>query len=326
MRAEETPSDWSNAVRRVGVIGAGTMGEGIAQGFAEAGIAVTLCDTSGAQLRRCTGAIARNVALARSCGLDEREPEAVARNIDPVETDAPELALAGCALVIETVPELPDLKRRIFASLATLPGDVLIASNTSSMTMDAITDGLLSRERMLGVHYFNPAHLIPAVELHRCAETSAATVAKVRALLDRIGKVPLVIEKSVPGLVINRLTAALMREIGYLLDEGVVSPRDLDAGVKASIGFRMAWVGPMEGSDFTGLDTGARVQSALLPTLSNRTGPFQQLLDRVARGDLGTKTGRGWYDYTPDQAASITEARDRGLIQQMKLFRGARNP
>lgn len=318
----DDPLAWSDAVRRVAIIGAGTMGEGIAQGFAEAGLTVIVCDTSGAQLDRCRSNIARNVALARAHGLDGDTPVAVTSRIISVETEVPETTVMPCDLVIETVPEIGELKRRIFAALDTLPDTVLIASNTSSLTMDAITQGLSSRTRMLGVHYFNPAHLIPAVELHRCAETSDATIAKARALITRIGKTPFVVEKAVPGLVINRLTAALMREIGYLLDEQVISPRDLDAGVKASIGFRMAWVGPMEGSDFTGLDTGARVQTALLPTLSNRTGPFQQLLDRVARGDLGIKAGRGWYDYTPDQIDALVEARDYGLIQQMKLFKG----
>lgn len=314
-------SAWAAAVERVAVIGAGTMGEGIAQSFAEAGIAVTLCDISKDQLEAGLRAIARNVAQARDNGIEMDAPEDVCGRITAIETSDPATVVGDCALIIETVPELVDLKRKLFQSFDRLDRSILIASNTSSMTVDAIAGDMNSGQRVLGVHYFNPAHLIPAVELHKGSATSDETVERARALIERVGKVPFLVAKSMPGLVINRLTGALSREVAYLIQEEVISPRDLDAGVMASIGFRMAWVGPLQGSDFIGLDTGTRVTTALAPTLSNSTGPNPMVLDKVARGELGVKTGKGWYEYGPGEAEKITKTRNLRLIKQLKLFR-----
>lgn len=318
---DASASEWAKEVRRVAVIGAGTMGEGIAQGFAEAGISVTLCDISQDQLETRIGMIARNVAQARENGIEVDTPDIVCGRIAAVETNDPVSVVSDCALVVETVPELIDLKRALFRSLDGLDRSILIASNTSSMTIDSIAGDMDSGARALGVHYFNPAHLIPAVELHKGSATSDATIEKLRALMVRIGKVPFLVAKSIPGLVINRLTGALSREVSHLIEEEVISPRDLDAGVMASIGFRMAWVGPLQGSDFIGLDTGVRVTAALAPTLSNRTGPAPTVLQKVARGELGVKSGKGWYDYGPGDAEAITQARNLRLIRQLKLFR-----
>jgi 3-hydroxyacyl-CoA dehydrogenase len=228
-----------------------------------------------------------------------------------------------CELVIETAPEILDVKRELFATLDTLPASIVLASNTSSMTMTAICAPMHTAHRAIGLHYFNPAHIIPAVEVHRGAQTSDDAVARGIALLRRVGKIPLVLKKEIPGFVINRLTGALSREIAHLLDEGVVEPGDLDAAVKASLGFRLAWVGPMEGADFIGLDTDARVSAAVFGQLSNRTEPSVALLEKVRKGQFGVKTGHGWYDYHDKTRSEVLTERNAKLLQQLKAFREA---
>jgi 3-hydroxybutyryl-CoA dehydrogenase len=312
---------WARDVKSIAVIGAGTMGEGIAQSFAEAGIDVRLLDVDAASLERCTKQIAANLALADECGVGAGSADVVMRRIQAIRSDAPATEIGSVEAVIETVPEIKDLKRAIFAQLDSLPDDVLLCSNTSSMTMSTITDGMVTASRTVGLHYFNPAHIIPAVEVHRGADTSDASVERACELLKLANKVPLKIGKEIPGFAINRLTGALSREIAHLLDESVVTAEALDDAVKASLGFRLAWVGPMEGADYIGLDTDARVSGAVFGGLSNRSDPPRELLAKVEQGDLGVKTGKGWYDYGDATRAQLLEQRNRKLLRQLAAWR-----
>ena len=312
---------WAGDITAIAVIGAGTMGEGITQSFAEAGIAVRLLDVDQASLDRCIGQIAANLLLADECGAACGPAAEILARITAICCDSPASEVGAVQAVVETVPEIADLKRSIFAELDSLPQGVLLCSNTSSMTMSTITNGMATAPRTVGLHYFNPAHIIPAVEVHRGAETSLETVERACAMLERAGKVPLRIGKEIPGFAINRLTGALSREIANLLDEGVVTPAELDAAVKASLGFRMAWVGPMEGADYIGLDTDARVSGAVFGGLSNRVEPPKELLEKVAQGDLGVKSGKGWYDYTGSTREELLERRNRKLLRQLAAWR-----
>ena len=311
----------SEAAASVAVIGAGTMGEGIAQSFAEAGLAVRLIDIDRASLDRCRVQIGANLALARDCGVWEGDDVAVLDRIETVQSQTPGRMAGGVDAVIETVPEIAELKRAIFADLDALPIETLLASNTSSMTMSTITEGMVTAHRAVGLHYFNPAHIIPAVEVHRSAATSDEAVARACALLRQVDKVPLEIKREIPGFAINRLTGALSREIANLLDEGVVTPQELDAAVKASLGFRLAWVGPMEGADYIGLDTDCRVSMAVFKGLSNRTEPARQLTEMVARGETGVKSGKGWFDYAGETREALLDRRNRKLLRQLLAWR-----
>ena len=312
---------WAGGLVCVAVIGAGTMGEGIAQNFSEAGIEVRLLDVEQASLDRCMAQISANLDLAIECGTSCASPTEILDRIQPVLAATPAKEVGDVQAVIETVPEIADLKRAIFAELDRLPEAVLLCSNTSSMTMSTITRGMTSARRAVGLHYFNPAHIIPAVEVHRGAETSDGAVEQACAMLRRIDKVPLKIGKEIPGFAINRLTGALSREIANLLDEGVVTAAALDEAVKASLGFRLAWVGPMEGADYIGLDTDARVSGAVFGGLSNRSDPPRELLAKVAAGDLGVKTGKGWYDYGDTPREELLEQRNRKLLRQLAAWR-----
>lgn len=305
----------------IAVIGAGTMGAGIAQSFAQAGHKVLLIDESNEALERAHALITTNLGQLQAFDLLE---QGVAACLDRIELKVGSDALGdvpNLELVVESISEDLKLKQTLFAKLDTLPDTVILASNTSSMTLSEISDGMRTAHRTVGLHYFNPAHIIPAVEVHRGVATTDETVAGVRELVEGAGKISIVVRKEIPGFVINRLTGALEREIDLLLDEGVVSPEDLDKAVKASLGFRLACLGPMEAEDMIGLDIAARVSGNIFKVLSNATEPSPELCEKVARGELGVKSGRGWYDYPDSQKQSILEERNARLLRQLALFR-----
>ena len=173
-----------------------------------------------------------------------------------------------------------------------------------------MAEGLETRSRVVGLHFFNPAHLIPAVEFHHGGDTDPEATGVAIELMKRVGKIPVLVRKEFPGFVINRLTGALSREIDHMIDEGIVEPEDLDGAIKASLGFRLAQIGPMGAKDLIGLDTDVRVSRIVYPTLSNRLEPSQWLVDKVEHGDLGVKTGKGCYSYEGRSRDDVLDERN----------------
>ena len=309
-----------NDINSVAIVGAGIMGEGIAQGFAQAGLAVTLFDLNDDILRRCKSNIETNLLAFQDFGLLQGKPESILANIQFRKSDGSTNAYAEFDFVVEVLPEVFELKQKFFADLDTLPSHIILASNTSSMTISKITQNMQSAHRVIGLHYFNPANIIPAVEIHTGSQTSQDVIELTQALMLKIGKQPVLVRKEIPGFIINRLTGAMEREIDFLLDEGVVSPEDLDIAVKASYGFRLACMGPMEAEDMIGLDTAARASANIFPTLSNASVPSPALLKKVAQGEIGIKSGKGWYDYPPSAKAKNVALNNQKLLRQLKLF------
>jgi 3-hydroxyacyl-CoA dehydrogenase len=302
------------------------MGVGIIQGFAEAGLTVKMIARRQESLDTGMALVKANIALFGEFKLLKEAPEAILARIEPVVSADQAAACKSCDFVLETIQEIYDAKRVIFEALdASMPEDVIIASNTSSMTMDKLTDGLKTQHRMLGLHYFNPAHIIPAVEIHKNAKTTQEAVDRTKALMIKAGKKPVVVLKSLPGFIINRLTGAMEREVDNLLDNGVVTPEDLDIAVRASFGFRLANLGPMEAEDMIGLDTAARVSGNVFKVLSNATEASPDLVAKVERGELGIKSGKGWYDYTGKTREEVNDKINRRLLQQLTLFRSLEN-
>lgn len=313
----------SDSIKTVAVIGFGTMGLGIVQNFAEAGFAVRAIDQTREALNRAMGLLEASVTLSAQEGLIE-DAAGVFACVTPYLFDDRDDVLGDVDLVVETVPEVLDVKRELFATLDHLPSDVIIGSNTSSFTVTRMTEGMTTPERVVGLHYFNPAHLIPAVEIHHGEKTDPAAIDTLMAVMKRAGKLPVRVRKEVPGFIINRLTGALEREVDFLLDKGVVTPEDLDAAVKASLGFRLACLGPMEAEDFIGLDTAYRVSNAVFGGLSNASEASGGLGEKVERGELGVKSGKGWYDYSGMPTQEIFARRDRRLIRQLAVWRANR--
>ena len=307
-------------IRKAVVVGAGIMGADIAFGFARAGLTVSMVDQDNEVLEKGLGRIDANARLFREFELLKEEPAVIQSRIMPCLSTDLDKATKDCDFVVEAIPEILDLKRPLFAQLDDLDPRVILGSNTSSLTISDIARDLDHPERIIGVHYFNPAHIIPAVEIHRGRHTSGAVVDATMGLMKAIGKKPVLVRKEVPGFIINRLTGAMEREIDYLLDEGIVTPEDLDTAVKASYGFRLACLGPQEAEDLIGLDTAARSAGNIFKVLSNQTEPSPQFLEKIERGELGVKSGRGWYDYEGKSREEIGNEINRRLLKQLALF------
>ena len=308
-------------IKKVVVVGAGTMGEGIAHNFAQAGLSVRVVDQDKQVLDRCLAQIDANLKLFLEFGLLTEEPDSIKSRIEPFLSQHLADATRDCDFVVEAIPEILQLKRDLFAQLDSCRRDIILSSNTSSFTISAIAEGLRTPGRVVGLHSFNPAHIIPLVEIHRGQSTADEVVKVTKELMLRVDKQPILVRKEVPGFIVNRIQAAMGREIYHLLNEGIVTPEDLDTAVKSSYGFRLSCLGPTEASDMIGLDTALRASEQLLKAISNATEPSPILVDKVRRGELGIKSGRGWHDYTGRSRMQIIEERNRRLLEQLVLFK-----
>lgn len=302
------------------VVGTGTMGEGIAQTFAQKGFQVRLVARREEPLTRALEQIPQNVKLFIEYGLVDESAEQVTARIEGMVTTDMAQAVEGCGYVVETIRENLDDKRALISAIQAVNPDLVIGSNTGSMTVDSLAEGMPKPENIIGIHYFNPAHIIPLVEIHRGSRTSEAAFEITQRLLEQSGKKTALVRKELPGFIVNRVMGAITREIHYLLDEGVCTPEDLNTAIKSSTGFRFACLGPMEVDDMIGLDICATVSGRVFPGLSNATGPSKLILERVERGDLGIKTGKGWLDYGGRTRAEILDEKNRALLPQLKLF------
>jgi 3-hydroxyacyl-CoA dehydrogenase len=296
------------------------MGEGIAQNFAQAGLQVRLIDRETGILKKCLNQIEANLYQFAELNLLEESIELIKARITPYMAEDLAEALQGCSFVIEAIPEILQLKRELVSRIDAVCPEAIIGSNTSSFTISAIAAASPFAGRIVGTHYFNPAHIIPLVELHRGKDTRDDVVNLTRHLMERVGKIPVMVLKEVPGFIVNRIQGAMEREIDYLIDEGIVSPEDLDRAAKASYGFRLACIGPMEAEDMIGLDTALRVSTSIYKTLSNKTTPSPTLAEKVARGELGQKSGMGWYDYRRKAPRQVKKESYQKLIEQLNLF------
>jgi 3-hydroxyacyl-CoA dehydrogenase len=277
------------------------------------------------RLEESFASVKANLELFKEFKLIDEKVDTIMSRISIMPTEDMIKATEGCDYVVESVPEVLETKKAIYSQLDKLPADVIIGSNTSSFTIDTLTEGMKTPERVVGLHYFNPAHIIPAVEIHKGSKTAAEAVAVTKELMLKTGKKPVMVQKTVPGFIINRLTGALEREVAYLIDEGIVSPEDLDIAVKSSYGFRLSCMGPMAQEDLIGLDTCARVSGRVFGLLSNRTDASPAMLAKVEKGELGIKSGKGWYDYSGKSKDEVNDKINRRLLKQLALFRSVEN-
>lgn len=225
-------------------------------------------------------------------------------------------------IVVETVTEDLELKRQIFADLERLsrPG-VPLTSNSSSFPISEIGKGLASQDRMMGLHFFMPAHLIPLVEVVRSVHTDVTLAEKVGAIMSELGKRPVQVKKDVIGFLGNRIQGALMREALWLIEEGVASPEDIDATVRLSFGFRYAAAGPITQKEHSGWDTTCAVAKIIWPDLSNADGPPPVLQRNVDQGRIGFKTKGGFFDWDDASIAKERARYERALSKCLEIFR-----
>ena len=281
------------------VIGAGTMGHGIAGQAARCGAQVTLYDTSADALNRGMKQIEQSYAKGVKKGKLSAEEVGAARariTLASLTSERPLLrACEGATLVIEAAPERLDLKRSIFAEVEEVVDEhALLATNTSSLSIDKIAEGLRHPRRFIGMHFFNPVAVMPLLELVRGSRTSEDTVTLARQLGEALLKTPIVVKDS-PGFATSRLGIALGNEAMRIFEEGVASAEDIDRAMV--LGYRHP-IGPLALTDLVGLDVRLAISEYLYSQLGTDTfKPPQVLQDKVARGELGKKSGQGFYEY-----------------------------
>ncbi|KAF1044415.1 MAG: 3-hydroxyadipyl-CoA dehydrogenase [Xylophilus sp.] len=283
------------------------MGADVAVVLARGGASVTIVEPAAAQRERIAPHVRAELAAA---GLERR-----AARIATVAALA-EVDWAGTVLVVECITERLDAKQALFAELERhAPAGAVLASNSSSFPIGAIAEGLETAARMLGLHFFMPAHLVPLVEVVLGPRSDAARADWLSDFMRGCGSVPVRVKKDKPGFLANRLQHALSREAFALIDEGVASPEDVDAAVRFGFGFRYLAAGPVLQRDHAGIEVHCAAAATMYPTLSNTTEPARALRERVERGDLGMKTGRGFFDW-PEEKRRAERARYDALLRQ----------
>jgi 3-hydroxyacyl-CoA dehydrogenase len=279
---------------RVAVLGAGVMGRSIAKVLLRGGHQVALYSRTERTLLDAGGALEREAAaqIAYTTSIGE--------------------AAGGSELIIESVPESQSLKVEVLRQAETgAPAQAVIATNTSSLSLDRLAEALARPERFLGLHWFNPAHLIPLVEVVPTERTDPSVVEWSGTVLSDLGKRPLVLSRAIEGFVANRLQYALIREALQLVHDGVATPEQIDAVLTDCLGLRWAVIGPMQSTDLAGVPTAVAVARELFPVLSNAREPQAPLTELLEAGRLGASSGEGFFTY-PD-AEAVSHTRDRLL-------------
>ncbi|MGG4451360.1 3-hydroxyacyl-CoA dehydrogenase family protein [Brevibacillus porteri] len=304
------------------VIGSGVMGHGIAQLYALAGFRVSLYDLQEEFLMKARASIEHSLSLLVAEGVIADQSRAAALEHIVLTTDL-RAAVSDAEIITEAVPEVIELKWELFEKLEQYARpDAIIASNTSTFSIARLIEKATTPQRFIITHFFNPAQLVPLVEVVRHESTAQEVIHKTMQLMQEIGKSPVLLKKDVPGFIANRLQTALMREAFHLLAEGVADAAQIDTVMKDGIGYRWAFVGPIETADFGGLDTWKRVMDNLAPELDASTKAPAIIEDRVAEGKLGTKTGAGIYSYKDTSVSEKLHVRDEQFIRLGKMKRG----
>jgi 3-hydroxybutyryl-CoA dehydrogenase len=306
-------------IRSIAVVGAGLMGHGIAQEFALAGYAVHLHDLSDEKLQQATATMQANLQFLTDLGLvTHTQREAVVHNIHP-STVLKEV-VGDADVVIEAVFEQLELKLEVFQQLDQLcPERTILASNSSTLLPSKLAAATRRPEQVLIAHYFNPPYLLPLVELVRHPATSDATVTTMYDLLTHVGKRPAIVQKEVPGFIGNRLQGALFREALSLVEQGIASAQDVDTVVKNGFGRRYAAAGPFEIWELAGWDFILAASHYLTPTLESSTEISVVLKEKVAHGELGVKTGKGFYEWTPESVEALKKRIGQALATIAQL-------
>lgn len=310
-------------VRQITVVGGGLMGHGIAQTFAQKDYFVTLYDLNHPILERSLSQIRSNIETFVEVGLEPKDRvEKVLSNIR-MSVDLRE-AVEEAQFVIEAIPEDLRLKMDLFEELDRYClSDTILASNTSTIPISEIGRKVKVKERLVVTHWFNPPHIIPTVEVVRGETTSEEVFQTSYQLMEKIGKKPIKISKEIPGFLINRIQTAMFREILFLLEQGVAEPEEIDIGVKGSFGLRLAVLGPLATMDMGGLDLLHKGMKYLYPFLNHSTEIQNVLSEKIERGELGLKTGRGFFKYEQKEASALSshsKERDKKLLSLLKTL------
>ena len=304
---------------RAAVIGLGTMGPGIAARLARGGLEVRVTDRQPAAIERARGLVDLANGVLDRLGIAAEAGGAVSFHADLAAN------VEGCDLVIENVPEDLAIKAEVYRAIDPLVGrDTIVASDTSGIPITKLQAFLSNPARLAGMHWSNPPHIIPMIEVIGGEHTAPATREFLVDLIRRIGLLPVVVKKDVPGFVENRVLYALLRECIDLVETGVIEPQDLDTCVAWGIGYKLGVIGPMALLDMAGLDIYGSVAGFLNRELCNRADVAPMITAKTAAGHLGLKTGEGLMRYTPEQVEALRAERARRLVAvRLALENGA---
>jgi 3-hydroxybutyryl-CoA dehydrogenase len=287
----------SAPVGSVAVVGAGLMGRRLAGLVARSGVPVTLVEV-------VPDVLEAGLGVARTMAPEGR----ISGSSSPAE------GVAGVDLVIEAIVEDLTIKQDLFAELGEANAEAILCSNSSVLPITAIAERVADGSRCVGTHFWNPPDLIPIVEVVRGARTSDMAMDRVYAFMSAIGKLPVRVEKDVPGFVGNRLQHALWREAIDLVATGVCDAETVDLVVRNTIGLRLGEMGPIENADYVGLDLTLAIHEAVLPDICREPHASAYLRDLVEHGQLGAKTGHGFLDW-PEGARERAAARLSAHVQ-----------
>jgi len=280
---------------RAVILGGGTMGADVAAIFAAGGMGVDIVQRPGKTRDSLQARVARSVGELGAAKFDLLLHDTLR-----------DVAWKDAGIVVESVSEDLLLKQNIFAELEALaPADIALTSNSSSFPISEIARGLKSRQRMLGLHFFMPAHMVPLVEVVRSDATDPAVAQAVFELMQRLHRKPVMVAKDIPGFLANRMQHALMREAWSLIERGIATPEDVDIAVRYGFGFRYVAAGPILQKEMSGLDVNYLASSTVFPDLCNDAKPAAKLQAKVKAGDIGMKSGKGFYDWPAEKIARV---------------------
>lgn len=307
--------------KNIAVLGAGTMGVGIAQTFATAGHEVMLIYVYDDKTRsRPLETMRANLELLRDEGvMDGGEIEGILSRVR--FTESLEEAAGFADVIIECIVEDLAVKQSYFQTLDRLcPPSTILTTNTSAISVTEIAEKAAHRERIVGTHFWNPAYLIPLVEVVNTVYASPAVIDELCALLRSARKMPVVVKKDVPGFLANRMQHALFREAVSIVEQGIADAADVDTAIRYGFGMRLGVSGPMEVIDRGGTDLTYSIHKYLFPHLENSTEPSRLLASLMEQGKLGFKSGEGFQTWSAEEIAASNENLNRGLIAVIRAL------
>jgi 3-hydroxybutyryl-CoA dehydrogenase len=306
-------------IKKIAVVGAGTMGSGIAQIFAQNGYEVVLSDISEKFLENARMIISINQkSLIEEGIITESEAKEAIKNIS-FTTDKKEFSDAD--IIIEAIIEKMDIKQEFWKEVEEIAkADAIFATNTSGLSITKICQNVEKKGRFIGMHWWNPPHIIPLIELIKGDGTADETVKLLSALVEKIGKESVVVLKDVNGFIGNRLQFAVYREALKIVEDGIATVEDVDKAMKYGPGFRYPVLGPFETADLGGLDTFYYISSYLFNELSSEKKPTPLQQELMDNKNLGLKSGKGFYDYSDGKGEETMKRRDKNFFKMLKYI------
>lgn len=309
-------------IRKIGVAGGGTMGSGIAQIFAQHGYEVVVTDIADKFLENTKRLISLNQKTLINEGLLTEED--AQESIKHISFTTDKNVFKDVDMIVEAIIEKMEIKQNYWQEVeAIAKDDCIFATNTSGLSINGICNKVENKKRFIGMHWWNPPHIIPLIELVKADETSDETVQLLKELVEKIGKESVVVLKDVNGFIGNRIQFAVYREALKIVEEGIATVEDVDKAMKYGPGFRYPVLGPFETADMGGLDTFYYISTYLFNELSDVKNPTKLQLEHMDNNNLGVKTGKGWYDYSDGKGEEAMARRDENFYKMLKHIRNS---